>query len=384
MKSICSKEKCTGCTACMNSCSHGAITMQPDDCGFYYPTINQEACIDCGLCTKVCPVNSPLELAVPSSCYAVAVKEEKELLSCSSGGAATAISKYVIQQGGVVYGCSGTNPRFVHHIRVDNLSGLEGLKGSKYVQSDLGAIFQDIKKDLKDSRLVLFVGTPCQVAGLKNYLRQDYANLITADIVCHGVPSQKMLNDNLRHYVSDDEHIGIAFRRKNLQRKQPKIEFGLGLKRKNGSLSKFKPYNKEYYMFGFLRCLTFRENCYSCPYAQSNRVGDLTLCDFWGLREDAGFEIEKGVSAFLANTTKGDELFEKVKDSVVWKQREVKEATRWNDQLNRPSSKPKSYQRFMQLYTRKSFRKSMAISYYRDYFYDVYIQYKNRIKSHFH
>ena len=380
MKTICSKEKCTGCTACMNSCSHGAISMRPDDCGFTYPVINQDACVDCGLCVKVCPANNPLELISPSDCYAVTVKEEKELLSCSSGGAATAISKYIIQQGGVVYGCSGTNPRFVHHVRVDNLSGLNDLKGSKYVQSHLGTVFQAIKKDLKDSRLVLFIGTPCQVAGLRNYLHQDYANLYTIDLVCHGVPSQKMLNDNLKRYCSNDENIYVSFRRKNLQSKPPRIEFGWEIKSKNGERSKFRPYNKDYYMFGFLRCLTFRENCYSCPYAQKKRIGDMTLCDFWGLQQDAGFEMGKGVSAVLVNTAKGDDLLSQVKGYVRWKKRTVSEAIRWNNQLNYPCNKPQNYSLFIHLYGKRKFNQALIRAYFGNYLYDYYLTYKNRLK----
>jgi coenzyme F420-reducing hydrogenase beta subunit len=380
MESVCPKEKCTGCTACMNVCAHHAIHMQPDLCGFMHPVIHQNLCVDCGLCVKTCPVNNPLPLEQIKECYAVTVKDEKELLSCSSGGAATALSKYVISYGGVVYGCSGTNPRHVRHIRVDDLNVIYILKGSKYVHSDLGESFTQIKADLEHFPLVLFIGTPCQVAGLKNYLHKDYSNLITIDLVCHGVPSQKMLSENLGYYCTDNKEVEISFRRKNTNIKSPKIQFGWLIRNKHTNKETFKPYNKDYYMFGFMRCLTFRENCYSCPYAQNHRVGDLTICDFWGLQPDAGFSISKGVSAVLVNTEKGKKLFHSLKNEITWKRREVLEVTRWNDQLNHPCKKPNNYDYFIRSYSKSSFRKAMIKAYYGKYISDYYIHYKNLLK----
>ena len=379
MQEICSKDKCSGCTACMNMCAQGAIAMQSDACGFSFPVINQEACVDCGLCTQTCPANNPVELEMPQACYAMTIKKEKKLLTCASGGAATVISQYVLQQGGVVYGCSGKNPRNVHHVRVEEMDGLEELKKSKYVQSELGLTFQGIKADLKGNRMVLFVGTPCQVAGLKGFLHRDYPNLLTIDLACHGVPSQKMLNDNLKHYCLDDKEICVAFRRKHQDGKYYAIEYGLEIR--SGQTYTFKPYNKDYYMFGFLKGLILRESCYICPYAQNHRAGDLTLCDFWGLQPDAGFEVGKGVSAVFVNTDRGNAFFEKIKDKVTWKQREVAEATRWNGCLNTPGEKPKNYERFKGIYATVSFKKAMRRAYYQAYLYDYYIKYKNQLKD---
>ena len=135
-------------------------------------------------------------------------------------------------------------------------------------------------------------------------------------------------------------------------------------------------------MFGFLKCLIFRENCYSCSYAQNSRVSDLTLCDFWGLRPDAGFDFGKGVSAVLVNTGRGDELFEKLKDALVWKQRELIEATRWNGRLNAPGSMPKSYHYFTRMYRNNTFRKSMILAYYGIFLNYICTKYKNHIKTY--
>ena len=200
MKTICPEELCTGCLACLNSCTHNAIEITTDICGFRYPSINQDICVDCGLCQLSCPVIHPIEKKFPQSCYAVTVNTEKELATCASGGAATALSRYVLQQGGIVYGCSNVEMRHVKHIRITKEEDLPLLKGSKYVQSDIGLNYRLVKKDLRQGLKVFFVGTPCQVAGLKSYLRKDYPNLITVDLVCHGVPSQQLLNDNIDRY----------------------------------------------------------------------------------------------------------------------------------------------------------------------------------------
>ena len=172
MKTICPEELCTGCLACWNSCTHNAIEITTDICGFRYPAINQDFCVDCGLCQLSCPVIHPQGKKFPQSCYAVTVNTENELATCASGGAATALSRYVLQQGGIVYGCSNVEMRHVKHIRITKEEDLPLLKGSKYVQSDVGLNYRLIKGDLRQGLNVLFVGTPCQVAGLKSYLRK--------------------------------------------------------------------------------------------------------------------------------------------------------------------------------------------------------------------
>lgn len=214
MKEICPIDKCTGCAACFNACGKGAITMMEDACGYIHPRIDQYKCVDCNLCAKVCPVNAKVVLRYPKDCYAATVKDDDELASCASGGIATELSRYVICKGGVVYGCTGKDIRNVRHIRIDKSEELDLLKGSKYVQSFIGGIYNNVKRDLHSGRLTLFVGTPCQVAGLLSFLRKDYSNLITADLVCHGTPSQKMLNDNIDLYCDKNEDIKIWFRKK--------------------------------------------------------------------------------------------------------------------------------------------------------------------------
>ena len=357
MREICPKELCTGCLSCVNSCTHQAISVETDICGFRYPKIDQEKCVDCGLCQLSCPVNQPVERRFPMDCYAVTVKNTEELLSCASGGAATAISRHILKEGGVVYGCSGMDIHHVQHIRITDARELSLLKGSKYVQSDIGYIFRQVKEDLKEEKKVFFVGTPCQVAGLRAYLRRDYGRLITADLVCHGVPSQQLLNDNIRLYQNRGINVRedtIRFREKTRNHTQSfKIEYGWFFDKNQHSSKPFRQiYYKDPYMFGFIQGLFFRNSCYKCPYAYAVRVGDFTLSDFWGLGKDAGMNIGKGVSAVLINTEKAKSLFGEMKDEVEIKRREIQEAISGNGQLQRPSGRHPKYDLFRELYPR--------------------------------
>lgn len=361
MKEICVKEKCTGCSACFNACNQKAITMSEDACGFIHPKIDQNLCIECGLCVKVCPVNTKVTFKYPSDCYAATVKSEEELLTCASGGLATELSRYVINKGGVVYGCTGKDIRNVHHIRINKLEDIELLKGSKYVQSFIGDTYKNVKKDLQAGHFVLFTGTPCQVAGLKGFLRhKDYQNLLTVDLVCHGVPSQKMLNDNISLYCAENEDISVSFRKKVYTSSKYgalwHIVYGWFYQTKNMSAPRAIKYYKDPYMFGFLAPLTFRSSCYICPYANISRCSDFTLGDFWGLGKDAGFINGKGVSAVLVNTDKAISVWSEVSESCVWVRREIVEAQKRNGQLQVSSYMHKKYAMFMSLYQQIGFK----------------------------
>lgn len=364
MKEICVKEKCTGCSACFNACSQKAITMSEDACGFIHPNIDQNLCIDCGLCAKVCPVNTKVTFKYPLDCYAATVKSDEELLSCASGGMATELSRYVINRGGIVYGCTGKNIRNVHHIRINKIEDIELLKGSKYVQSFIGEVYKNVRKDIQTGCFVLFIGTPCQVAGLKGFLRhKDYQNLLTVDIVCHGVPSQKMLNDNISLYCAENEDISVSFRKKVYTPSKCgaswRIIYGWFYQTKNMSAQHAIKYYKDPYMFGFLTPLTFRNSCYICPYANISRCSDFTLGDFLGLGKDACFINGKGVSVVLVNTDKAASVWSEVSEKCVWVRREIVEAQKGNGQLQVSSYMHKNYSMFMSLYQQIGFKRSV-------------------------
>lgn len=371
MKEICVKEKCTGCSACFNACSQKAITMSEDACGFIHPNIDQNLCIDCGLCTKVCPVNTKVTFKYPLECYAATVKSDEELLSCASGGLATELSRYVINKGGVVYGCTGKNIRNVHHIRINKIEDIELLKGSKYVQSFIGEVYRNVKKDLQTGYFVLFIGTPCQVAGLKGFLHhKDYQNLITVDLVCHGVPSQKMLNDNISLYCAENEDISVSFRKKVYTSSRSgalwRITYGWFYQTKNMPAKRAIKYYKDPYMFRFLAPLIFRSSCYICPYANISRCSDFTLGDFWGLGKDAGFINGKGVSAVLVNTEKAVSVWSEISKNCVCVQRDVVEAQKGNGQLQVSSRIHNNYDMFISLYPQIGFKQAVYTSLKKD------------------
>ena len=364
MKEICPIDKCTGCAACFNSCNNGAITMTEGICGYIHPQIDPIKCVDCGLCAKVCPVNDKVTLRYPQDCYAATVKDDVELASCASGGVATELSRYVIDKGGVVYGCTGKDIRNVHHIRIDEAEKIDLLKGSKYVQSYIGDTYKEVKCDLRSGRLVLFVGTPCQVAGLQGFLRQkDYPNLITADLVCHGVPSQKMLNDNIDLYCNRRENIKVWFRQKERSSSKCdapwRIAFGWFYQTSHMRTPRKIEYYKDPYMFGFLAPLTFRNSCYTCRYANISRCGDFTFGDFWGLGQDAGFINGKGVSLVLVNTGKAANLWTEVSERCVYVKRDVVEAQKGNGQLQVASRKHENYGIFISRYQSVGWQKAV-------------------------
>lgn len=351
---IADKSHCCGCNACAEICPKHCIEMKADSKGFLYPQIDADVCIECGLCDKVCPF--PIENQIkrdPLTAYAAWSVDRKIHLSSSSGGAAYVFSKYIIEKGGVVYGCCADGLD-IRHIRVDKVEELYKLQGSKYVQSDVRGVFSQIKTDLRNSLNVLFLGTPCQVAGLKNYIKHVPENLYLVDLICHGVPSLQMLNENI-FYIARGKHIeNISFRegnnfKLNLQ--------GDGLKYKSDCW-------KNLYYRGFFDGITYRTSCYSCPFATSKRVSDITVGDFWGLQmiEKLPVEVQDGVSVLLPCTEKGIQLINMVKEHFYLYERTVNEAVVGNTQLRHPAPRSLGYHIFNGLYPMISFDKSVYCS----------------------
>lgn len=388
IKEVCPVEKCTGCSACFNACHHHAIKMTEDLYGHVHPVIDVHKCVGCNLCEKSCPViNKPI-LLYPRSCFAMALPAENDLALSASGGAATALMRQTVNENGVVYGCSGEDIFHVRHVRVENLRDIEKLRGSKYVQSEIGLIYKDVLADLKSERLVFFVGTPCQVAGLKTFLRKDYPNLVTADLVCHGVPSQKMLTENIGYYTNeiDGKKINVAFRRKSVHRdartklNSCRIEYGWYFQHQPYSSLARKFYDDSY-VFAFLQCLTFRESCYTCRYSTSARCSDVTLADFWGLGNDTQFEKGKGVSLCLVNSAKGQRIVESLADAAKVVERDVVEAIMGNGQLQCPSMKNKHHEEFRYLYPKVGLKESVKRILFKERLrMKVWVPFKKQIK----
>lgn len=341
MKLICNKKDCTGCGLCAARCPKQCIEMKPGFLGHLYPEIDQDKCIDCKLCQKGCPSLQDIESSYPQKAFVAWSKDEEDYVTSTSGGAASVMSQYIISKGGVVYGCSVLPNIQIAHIRVDNLEDLHLLKGSKYVQSQIKGIIPRLRKDVKDGLTVLFIGTPCQVAAIKQLYKTIPDNLYLVDIICHGTPSNKFLKD----YIQKDLKIDAA-RVTNVKFRLPDA-FSLCVFEKDKLL--YKSNNlwthryEDLYYNTFIDGFTYRDSCFSCHYAKPERISDITIGDFWGLGNEVSDkeipEHKNGVSCVLPITEKGMQLVEAIRHSLNIYERPVTEAINGNDQLRHPKSK---------------------------------------------
>ena len=334
-----SKKSCCGCSACVQKCPKNAIKMVEDEEGFFYPVIDKRKCINCGLCQKVCPAinfKSNIDAGFPVA-YAVKNKDNNDLIHSSSGGMFSVLAKMVLQNNGVVYGAAYDKNNKVIHIGIDSEKELKKLQGSKYVQSDINNSYINVERNLKSGKLVLFTGTPCQIKGLKNFLIRDYDNLITCDLVCHGVPSQKLF----AKYI---DYLEKKYKRKiksyNFRSKERN---GWGLTAKVVFKNKtFKFINSDFdpYYSNFLNCNTYRLSCYNCEFACLNRTSDITLADYWGvLQFHSDFYSKDGVSLVLINSKKGKDIFNKVKDKIEYIDTDISNAIQKNKNLIKSSTR---------------------------------------------
>ena len=323
---------CTGCGACLNKCPVGAIKMEYNDEGFLYPKIT-DGCVNCGQCLAVCPVQHPVKQHPTPASYAVwaddAVRKES-----SSGGMFTLLSKYVLDKKGAVCGAVFA-PDFqtVYHGWAENMEQLAPLRSSKYVQSDTGLAYKKAKEYLDAGRPVLYSGTPCQIAGLYNFLGKDYENLYTADIVCHGANSVTAYQSFINEFAGGKEIEKINFRDKY----HFEWSTSLAVYFKDGSVKK-AVWNDNYWNKGFLDGVINRINCHHCPYACAERVGDISLGDCWQVhRYNKAYDDRKGTSLVLVNSEKGRKLFDIVSQQMKLCQSvPLEEMRKYNGQLNRP------------------------------------------------
>lgn len=361
MKEITPFNECTACGACINICNHSAIKFVEISYGCLYPQIDTSLCVDCGLCLSVCPNNLDIKLSLPKRAFAITVIDENIKKNSTSAGAAFVLAKFILRNNGVVYGCTGEDCWHVKHIRIINEEELIRLQGSKYVQSDIGLIFREVKKDLKNEKQVLFIGTPCQVAGLKAFLKKEYLNLYTIDFVCHGVPPQHVLTEVLKSYkkVLRQKQYSVSFRKKD---GEGNSFYGLFLTDNKGRKIIDEVFPKNKYITAFLLGLFYRENCYSCKYACLHRVSDITLGDFW---DDEGkyykyLKCKNNLSSFLINSVKGEYLFSQVEKEIVLSPISLEEMQSRHEQLIHPLLPYRKRPIFLRLYKSKSI--NIAIS----------------------
>lgn len=337
------KEECCGCSACMNVCSKNAIHMETDEKGYLYPAINENECINCGLCEKVCPLRDDLtEIGFEQTAYGVKNKDQNERKRSSSGSVFIEVAKWILNQGGVVYGVELDSDFNVKFGSAETLEDVRKFQGSKYVQSEKNDVFRKIRKDLNAEKMVLFTGTPCEVAGLKHFLRKDYDNLYTLDLICHGVPSWK----SLQIYVEEKEKRyssyikELRFRDKSYGWRNQE----LFMKLNNGKVYHAPIWEDTFYRL-FTNNYILRDSCYTCKYANMNRQGDITIGDFWNIKNvNKEFEDNLGVSSIIINSEKGKYLFTLIRDKFDCIKCSLADITQTN--LYSPSLKPEKYKAF--------------------------------------
>lgn len=337
MIKIVNKQDCCGCSACVQRCPKHCITLKEDGEGFLYPHVNSDECIDCGLCEKVCPELHHGERHIPLEVYAAKNKDESIRMQSSSGGIFTLLAEKVIQEGGVVFGAAFDANWEVMHTYAETMEGLVDFRGSKYMQSRIGTAYQDAEYFLKQGRKVLFSGSPCQIKGLKLFLRKNYDNLIAVDFICHGVPSPKVWREYLKETIARKSgknsvlpypipcKIGIDtvdFRSKSTGWK--KYSFALTLSEtsvegvKNTVLLS-SVFSENPFMRAFLADLILRPSCYSCPSKSGRSGSDLTIADYWAIPQVAPeFDDDKGVSLVLVQTEKGKSFYQSLKEKTTF------------------------------------------------------------------
>ena len=344
---ITDKSQCCGCSACVQRCPKQCISLKEDKEGFLYPVVDASTCTDCGLCEKVCPVINQDEPRKPLKVYAAKNRNEEIRRQSSSGGIFTPLAESVIRDGGVVFGAKFDKDWNVVHAWTDTIEGIADFRGSKYVQSTIGDAYREAREFLKQGRKVLFSGTPCQIAGLRKFLRKEYDNLLTLDVVCHGVPSplvwRKYLeetreklrakHDAGKNTVSSSLMdlpviTGISFRDKTHGWKK----FGFRLRyaaskaagnsvsaSANGSeCTLLQPFPENVFMKGFLSNFYLRPSCYACSVRTGKSGSDITIADFWGVQNYyPEFDDDRGVNLVLVNTDKGRMAYEQTNaDSI--------------------------------------------------------------------
>lgn len=331
---VCAQDACTGCGACVSVCPVRAVRLM-----FFKGTLSSAAvidtsiCRDCSLCRSVCPVLRPVSRKPTLKTYAGWVRDPLKARLSASGGVAWQLTEQVILDGGVVYGAAYSEDGILHHTRAKTLEKASTFRLSKYVQSCFHKCLPELKKDLDSNRKVLLTGTPCQIAAAYRFLKKDYPNLITVDLVCHGVPDQQLLSSYIRNLIGDEKYSRVRFRNVH------GFEFSVSWKKKR---LYHRSGMQDPYMAGFMYGYTYRRNCYSCPYAVPERVSDLTLGDFWGLKKDSlpSLPLYRGISLCMVHTEKGRALLDRCKGELCLFERTEEEAVQGNNQLRSPFPEP--------------------------------------------
>ena len=329
--------RCTGCSCCAGACPVKAISMQADREGFLYPKIDVDICVNCNQCEMVCPVSHISEIRTENPvAFAAWTKRTGVRSNSSSGGIFTEIATEILRQGGIVFGASFDEHFSVRHIGIETESDLDRLRGSKYVQSEIGMAYFDARKYLIAGRTVLFTGTPCQVAGLYRFLGKEYGNLYTQDIICHGVPSPLVWQTYIKHRedIASAKMCKAGFRNKKYGWRISSIQCIFSNKTEY-----IQKHTNDLYMQSFHHNLCLRPSCYQCAFKTKNRISDITLADFWGVEKVCPeMDDDKGTSLVILHSSRGKELFQRIAGTLHCREVELEDAIRYNTAMTQSAT----------------------------------------------
>lgn len=371
MLAIADKSKCAGCSACMEACSFDAIRMIADDEGFYYPVVDKKLCKNCAICEKVCPFKEKAKSSADAQeAFVVKHRDVGVLKKSTSGGAFTALSDYVLDLGGAVYGAVYDENMVVTHIRATSRQERDRMRGSKYVQSNIGTCFSEVKRDLQDGKYVLFTGTPCQVAGLKSGLNGEYERLICCDLICWGVSSPLIFSEHIKLLQTKREKriVDYQFRPKKwgYRNYKPLVCY------EDGKEIHSTPYTDLYQSVYYSRIAT-RPSCNQCPYSNLERYGDITIGDCNEVENVfPDFGSFDGVSLMLLNTAKGKELFQNISEKLI--SRSVNINSVLQEPLRHHAKSNANYRNFFDCYHQHGYRKAINLIWGENYALKYYIK----------
>lgn len=312
------KKECCGCTACMHICPVKCISMQEDEEGFLYPVTDEERCIHCNKCEKVCPFHNTTNMNTQTDAFVGYNKNEEIRKQSSSGGVFWTVGEWILQQNGVVFGAAFNEDFEVCHIAAETQEDMAKLRGSKYVQSRLGNAYPKVKDYLNKNRKVLFTGTACQIEGLKRYLNKEYDNLYTVEVLCHGVPSPKIwrmyLEDKKKQYNASIKNIEFRNKKNGWKKFSVNIEF-----------TDMQQYliniHKDKFMKMFLENIDLRPSCHNCRFKDFPRTSDMTIGDCWGIKNYmSDMDDDKGISVILVHSSKGKQMLEMIEENLIVKE----------------------------------------------------------------
>ena len=353
------RERCTGCSSCLDACHSNALSMHRDYEGFLYPKVDTVRCVECGGCTRSCPVLTPPKIISDEvTCHAARCRDNMVRVESSSGGIFPILAADCLTRGGSVYGCRYDDAHMARHVRITNQVELKALYGSKYLQSETTGIFRLVKTDLKANRPVLFSGTPCQVGALNSFLGHDEPNLLTMEVICHGVPSpavwQKYLEE-LKRNIPSSKSWKISARDKFVSWRK----FSMTVCSENYIHREI--FSQNIFMKIFLKNLSLRPSCFQCCFRQGASGADITLGDFWGIeRLQSSLDDDRGVSAVILHTQKAREIWQSIASVILCEPCELADITLENPCYLTSVKYPQKRDYFMQHFKEQDWDKLYA------------------------